>query len=155
MRQRDCSAICQSAVRFDWELSTRTIVDMLKIVETSYLIDAVMKRTMIRWKDQARYSPTTGRLALAGARVKIPFMRDDIARADLLMQAYRRTENPWQRATILQKVKPYLDGARGVIWRDARIGWSRYPRAMASPLINRSISSLRRHARTERRASCW
>ena len=98
-----------------------------------------IKWTIIRWKDRVRYSPITGRLVLAGALAKLLFVRSNTARANLLIQAYRRAEKPRQRDAILQKAQSYLGEAQGVVWRDKKINWSRYPQVTANPLINRSI----------------
>lgn len=98
-----------------------------------------LRRTSIRLKDAAKYSRWTSRLALAGMRAKLSFVRNDAGRANLLTRAYRLAESNRVRKSLRYEVHPYVFGDQREIWREERIGWARYPRAAESPRINRTI----------------
>jgi glycosyltransferase involved in cell wall biosynthesis len=98
-----------------------------------------LRRAVIRWQDAVKCSPHTTRLRLAGARVRFGFTRDDTARANLLMRAYRLAEAQPTREALRTQAEPYLNGAKGTIWRERHIGWDRYPRAKENSRINRTI----------------
>jgi len=98
-----------------------------------------LRRAAIRVKDAAKYSPCTAKLLLVGTRARLNFTRDDATRANLLARAYRLAERRPTRDSIRGQTESYLNGAKGTIWRDKRIGWDRYPRAAESARINRTI----------------
>lgn len=99
----------------------------------------MIRRALIRWKDAVKYSPLTAKLLLTGILVRIRFVGNGARRAELLMRAYRLAEKPKTREKLREPAKPYLNGVSGAIWREQRIGWSRYPRAMESSQVNRTI----------------
>ena len=98
-----------------------------------------LRRTSIRLKDAAKYSPWTSKLALAGIRAKLGFVRSNATRANLLTRAYRLAESNRIRRSLRYDVPTYLFGEMRGVWRDEQVGWSRYPRAAESPRINRTI----------------
>src|SRR5580692_417960 len=102
-------------------------------------LTASLRRASIRLKDAAKYSPWTSKLALAGIRAKLSFVRNDVGRANLLARAYRLAESNRIRKSLRSEIHPYVFGDQREIWREKRVGWARYPRAAESPRINRTI----------------
>ena len=98
-----------------------------------------IRRALMRSKDAVKYSPQTTRLLLAGASTRLCFVRDDARRANLLMRAYRLAGKKPARDALRGRAQSYLNGAKGTIWREQQVGWSRYPRAAESSRINRTI----------------
>jgi glycosyltransferase involved in cell wall biosynthesis len=98
-----------------------------------------VRRVVIRTKDSVKYSPLTAKVLLAGTKMRLRLVRDDAQRANLLMRAYRLAETTPARQALCADAKRYLDGAKGNIWREQHIGWTRYPRAAEDSHVNRSI----------------
>lgn len=98
-----------------------------------------LRRAGIRRLDAVKYSPKTTALRLASARAQLGFVRDNAGRANLLARAYRLAEAQRTRAALRPQTEPYLNGAKGAVWRENHVGWDRYPRARESARINRTI----------------
>jgi glycosyltransferase involved in cell wall biosynthesis len=106
---------------------------------TLTLVRQAVQRQLIRWKDAVRYSPVAGRLLLIGTQARIGMTSPGPKQADLVTRAYRSAEQFQVREKIRRRAQPYLEGSGGEIWREKRIAWSRYPRAIESTRLNRTI----------------
>ena len=98
-----------------------------------------VRRAAIRSKDSVKYSPRTAKVLLAGTRMRLRLVRNDAQRANLLMRAYRLAETTPIHRALRAEAERYLAGAKGNIWREQHIGWTRYPRAAEDSHVNRSI----------------
>ena len=98
-----------------------------------------MKRLLIKIRDRITYSRLTNFMRLWLAIVVRLFKQRESVRLDLLMRAYRLAESKGLRKWLDGKIAPYLSGPRQSIWREDRIGWSRYSGWLANPRLTRTL----------------
>jgi glycosyltransferase involved in cell wall biosynthesis len=85
--------------------------------------------------DALRNSPAAWRIHAFALRLKSftqPKVEDKLL---TLAQSYRR----WPSRSTERRLAPWLNTELATIWREKKIGWSRYRKQLASPTLNKSL----------------
>ena len=96
-------------------------------------------RASIRLKDALRYSAVSARLSFWALRARIWLTGGGRKRTELLLRAYRLAESQGVRTRIRRRLEPFLGANGSDFLRAQRIGWARYPQALSSPRVTRTI----------------
>ena len=85
--------------------------------------------------DTLRNSPAIWKLHAVGLRLKSLAQSQPEDKLLTLAQSYRR----WPSRSLEQQLAPWLTPEHAAIWREKRIGWSRYRQQLSSPVITKSL----------------
>lgn len=92
-------------------------------------------RLKLQIADTLRNSSTVWKLHAAGLRLKSLTQSNPEDKLLTLAQSYRR----WPSRSMERRIAPWLNTERAAIWREKKIGWSRYRKQLASPVLNKSL----------------
>ena len=85
--------------------------------------------------DALRNSPLVWKSHAVGLRLKSftqPTVEDELL---TLAQSYRR----WPSRSLERRLAPWLTPERAAIWREKRIGWTRYREQLTSKTLTKSL----------------
>ncbi|NQU11019.1 glycosyltransferase [bacterium] len=99
----------------------------------------MVSRCRLALTDRLRHSALLWEVSAWWSFLRAALSRDRNQRLLLLAGAYRRARGRVLVERLENRLRPWLEGPEAGTWRQHRIGWSRYARQIAEPVLTKSL----------------